>query len=180
MLLHLADPPPVAMPPVVRQPLLGTGPFREVRVLEEQLPHPETALPLTLPVSRVLPPVAKLLGHLLLAHPSSLSHSFLCLGQCVCYSSHRSPCLKKLGSSAPLRPKRYYDIKRLVLVASTKWSIIGHRLCIANFQELRHGEVRRINLSRLSENPQARASLLTMSGVIAAWMKVSPVEHTLS
>src|ERR687898_260002 len=72
---HLADPPPVAMPPVVGQPLLVSGPFREVRVLEEQLRRPETAIPPTVPVSWVLPPVAKLLGYLLLAHPSSLSPS---------------------------------------------------------------------------------------------------------
>lgn len=40
--------------------------------------------------------------------------------------------------------------------------------------------LRGIPSARLSENPQARASLLTMSLVIAAWMKVSPVEHILS
>src|SRR5215217_3494521 len=104
---HLTDPPPVAMPPVVGQPLLVTGPFREVRVLDEQLRLPETAIPPTVPVSWVLPPVAKLLGPLLLAHLSSPSHSFLCKGQYVCYSSRRSPSLKKLDSSTPLRPLRY-------------------------------------------------------------------------
>jgi hypothetical protein len=142
---HLADPLPVAMPPVVGQPLLVTGPFREVRVLEEQLSRPETAIPPTVPVSWVLPSVAKLLGHLLLAHPSSPSHSFPCIGQCVCYS-RRSPSLKKLDTSAPLRPQRYYGIKRLVLGASTKWAIIGHRLRVANFGELHKGEVQRIHL----------------------------------
>src|SRR5215213_3917666 len=65
---HLAYPPPVAMPPVVGQPLLVSVPLREVRVLEEQLRRPETAIPPTVPVSWVLPPVAKLLAHLLLAH----------------------------------------------------------------------------------------------------------------
>src|SRR5918994_3436132 len=80
---HLADPPPVAMPPVVGEPLLVSGPFREVRVLEEQLRRPETAIPPTVPVSWVLPAVLKLLGHLLLAHPSSPSHSFLCIGLTV-------------------------------------------------------------------------------------------------
>src|SRR5215210_8906198 len=65
---HLADPPPVAMSPVVGQPLLVTGPFREVRVLQEQLRRPETAIPPTVPISWVLPALAKLLGHLLLAH----------------------------------------------------------------------------------------------------------------
>jgi hypothetical protein len=74
---------------------------------------------------------------LLLAHPSSPSHSFLCKGQYVRYSSRRSPSLKKLDSSAALRPLRYYGIKRLVLGASTKWAIIGHRLHVANFGELR-------------------------------------------
>jgi hypothetical protein len=149
---HLADPLPVAMPPVVGQPLLVTGPFREVRVLEEQLRRPETAIPPTVPVSWVLPPVAKLLAHLLLAHPSSPSHSFLCIGQCVCYSSRRSPSLKKLDSSAPLRPLRYYGIKRLVLGASTKWAIIGHPLRVANFLEIPKGEVRRIPIPRTSVN----------------------------
>src|SRR5215204_5057794 len=123
----------------------GDRPFREVRVLEEQLSRPETAIPPTVPVSWVLPSVAKLLGHLLLAHPSSPSHSFLCIGQCVCYS-RRSPSLKKLDTSAPLRPQRYYGIKRLVLGASTKWAIIGHRLRVANFGELHKGEVQRIHL----------------------------------
>src|SRR5215203_1126435 len=124
------------MPPVVGQPLLVTGPFREVRVLKEQPRRPETAIPPTVPVSRVLPPVAKILGHLLLTHPSPPSHSFLSIGQCVCYSSRHSPSLKKLDSSAPLRPQRYYGIERLVLGASTKWAIIGHRLRVANFREL--------------------------------------------
>ena len=131
------------MPPVVGQPLLETGPFREVRVLDEQLRRPETAILPTVPVSWVLPPVAKLLGPLLLAHPSSPSHTFLCKGQYVCYSARRSPSLKKLDSSAPLRPLRYYGIKRLVLGASTKWAIIGHRLRVANFRELRHETVRK-------------------------------------
>src|SRR5918993_704553 len=144
---HLADPLPVAMPPVVGQPLLVTSPLREVRVLEEQLPRSETAIPPTVPVSWVLPPLAKLLGHLLLAHPLSPYHSFLCIGQYVCYSSRRSPSLKKppslkkLDSSAPLRPLRYYGIKCLVLGASTKWAIIGHRLRVANFRELRKAEI---------------------------------------
>ena len=56
----------------------------------------------------------------------------------------------------------------------------GRCLLVANFSERRKAEVRRIVLPRLSENPQARASLLTMSRVIAAWMKASPVEHILS
>src|SRR5829696_7623394 len=149
---HLTDPPPVAMPPVVGQPLLVTGPFREVRVLDEQLRRPETAIPPTVPVSWVLPPVAKLLGPLLLAHLSSPSHSFLCKGQYVCYSSRRSPSLKKLDSSTPLRPLRYYGIKRLVLGASTKWAIIGYRLRVANFRELRFGEVRSNRERRSSQN----------------------------
>jgi hypothetical protein len=89
---------------------------------------------------------------LLLAHPSSPSHSFLCKGQYVRYSSRRSPSLKKLDSSAPVRPLRYYGIKCLVLGASTKWPIIGHRLRVANFLELRHGELRRIPLLRTSVN----------------------------
>src|SRR5215211_3216053 len=152
--LHLADPTPVAMSPVVGQSLLVSGPFREVRVLEEQLRRPETAIPPTVPVSWVLPPVAKLLGPLLLAHPSSPSPSFLCIGQYVCYSSRRSPSLKKppslkkLDSSAPLRPPRYYGIKRLVLGASPKWAIIGHRLRVATFRELRTCELPRIPLPR--------------------------------
>src|SRR5215218_2652915 len=107
------------MPPVVGQPLLVSGPFREVRVLEEQLRRLETAISPTVPVSWVLPPVAKILGHLLLAHPSSLSPSFLCIGQCACYSSRRSPPLKKLSSSAPLRPQRHQGSKHVVLVASS-------------------------------------------------------------
>src|SRR5215210_6708906 len=149
---HLADSPPVAMSPVVGQPLLVSGSFREVRVLEEQLRRPETAIPPTVPVSWVLPPLAKLLGPLLLAHPFSPSHSFQCKGQCVCYSSRRSPSLKKLDSSAPLRPQRYYGIKCLVLGASTKWAIIGHRLRVANFGELRTRELLRIPLPRTRVN----------------------------
>jgi hypothetical protein len=41
-------------------------------------------------------------------------------------------------------------------------------------------ELRRTLFPRLFENPQVPASLLTMSRVIAAWMKASPVEHILS
>jgi hypothetical protein len=148
VLQHLADPPPVAMPPIVGQPLLMTVPFREVRVLEEQLRRPETSIPPTVPVSWVLPPLAKLLAHLLLAHPSSLSHSFLCIGRCVCYSSRSSPSLKKRDSSAPPRLQRYYGIKRPVLGASAKWAIIGRRLRVANFSERRTCELRRIRHPR--------------------------------
>src|SRR5215210_4383286 len=53
------------------------------------------------------------------AHPSSPSPSFLCIGQCVCYSSRRSPSLKKRDSSAPLRPQRHQGSKHVVLVASS-------------------------------------------------------------
>ena len=136
------------MPPVIGQPLLVTGPFREVRVLEEQLRRSEAAIPPTVPVSWVLPPFAKLLGHLILTQRSSLSRYFLCIGQCVCYYSRRSPSLKKLYTSAPPRPQRYYSIKCPVLGASAKWAIIGHRLRVANFGELRKAEVqlRRIYL----------------------------------
>jgi len=148
VLLHLANPPPFAMPPIVCQSLLVTRPFREVRVLKEQPRRPETAIPPAVPVSWVLPPVAKLLGHLLLAHPSCLSPSFLRRGRCVCYSSRHSPSLKKLDSSAPSRPQRYYGIKRPVLGASAKWAIIGHRLRAANFGESRTREVLRVCLLR--------------------------------
>src|SRR5215204_4091575 len=103
---HLADPPPVAMPPVVRQPLLGRGPFREVRVVEERLRRPVTSILPTVPVSRVLPPLVELFGRLLLVHPSS------------------SVSDKELGSSAPLRLQRLYDSKRSVLSVSTKRPII--------------------------------------------------------
>ena len=58
-------PPPFAVAPVVRQPLGVALPSREVRVLEECLYQPEPAILPTDPVSRVLPPVAKLLNHLL-------------------------------------------------------------------------------------------------------------------
>jgi hypothetical protein len=85
---------------------------------------------------------------LLLAHPSSLSLSFLRIGRCVCYSSRRSPSLKKLDSSAPSRPQRYYGIKCSVLGASAKWAIIGHRLRAANFGESRTREVLRVCLLR--------------------------------
>jgi hypothetical protein len=85
--------------------------------------------------------------------------------QCVCYSSRRSPSLKKLDSSAPLRPQRYYGIKCLVLGASTKWAIIGHRLRVANFGERRHGEVRRISLARTSVN--RRSKLLLQAPALA-------------
>src|SRR5688500_4336699 len=74
MLLHLANPPPCAMPPIVCQSLLVTGPFRELRILKDQPRRPETAIPPAVPVSWVLPPVAKLLGHLLLAHLRSFRH----------------------------------------------------------------------------------------------------------
>jgi hypothetical protein len=139
---HLADPPPVAMPPVVGQPLLVIGPFREIRVREEQLRRPETAILPTVSVSWVLPPLAKLLDRLLLAHPSSLSPYCPCVGQCVSYTSHRSASLKKRESSAPLRPQRHYGIKRPILGASTEWPILGHRLRAENFEERRWSEGR--------------------------------------
>ena len=44
---------------------------------------------------------------------------FLCIGQYVCCSSRRSPSLKKLSSSAPLRPQRHQGSKHVVLVASS-------------------------------------------------------------
>ena len=109
-------------------------------------------------------------------HPSSLSHSCLCIGQCVCYSSRRSPSLKKLDSSAPLRLQRYYGIKREVLVASTKWAIIGHRLRVANFRELRVCELPRILLprTRVDKGKKRRAEVANNLGPLAkGWLLLS-------
>src|SRR5918997_2059291 len=63
---HLSDPPPVAVAPVVRQPLIVARPSREVRVFEERLRRPETALLPTVPVGRLLPSDDKLPDFLLL------------------------------------------------------------------------------------------------------------------
>jgi hypothetical protein len=96
------------------------------------------------------PPWSLAPGSSLVPFPFLPVHS----SQCVCYSSRRSPSLKKLDSSAPPRPQRYYGIKCLVLGASAKWPIIGHRLRAANFGELRKAEVqlRRISLPRIRVN----------------------------
>src|SRR5215204_5524764 len=94
------------------------------------------------------------------------------------YPKHDSPRSEHHGPKTPRpehephdRPHYKQDGGRQAKHSRSRWVSPSHQSPIIMPPARARCELRRITLPRLSENPQARASLLTMSLVIAAWMK---------